>query len=270
MDEFQAPAPEPLPEAKRPGFWTRQFNTEPTIRKRVFNVIFGIIAPILALIFDPVVFKGGSCLAPSGLLGEYSMFVYAAIGPGTLWLLVWTIAGTRLSPLSAVFSGVFLIGVMFAGGIGLLILPLSLFGLTMIIGLLGFLPFGTAFIYLRTSYQALHVAREKSLSTPRIIASAACGMILILSLPVLAWQQTTQIISANTDAIADFSNQQDQAEAIERVKTLNRTCLGLCAPQIAAAFMSDSNESTRQITRLESAYFEITGHTTSLRVCSES
>jgi hypothetical protein len=262
---------QPRPEVKRPGFWKRQFNAEPTIRQRVFDVIFGIIAPILALIFDPVVFKGiGNCIAPSALLGGYSVFAYTAIGLGTLWFLVWTIAGTRLSPLSALFSGVFLIGAMFALGIGVLVLPFSLFGLTIIIGLLGFLPFVTALIYLRTSYQALHVAREKSQSTPRIIASAAFGVILILSLPVLAWQQTTKIISANTDAIADFSNQQDQTDAIETLKRLNRTCRGLCAPQIAATFMSASDENTRQITQLESAYFQITGHTTSLRVCSGS
>jgi hypothetical protein len=261
----------PLPPRQRSGFWKRQFGPEATAGQRTFDVLVGVVAPILALIFDPTIFKGsGGCVSPQALLGQYSIFAYTAIGQGTLFFLVWNIAGSSLGRVSALFSGIFLAGALVGTVLGVLILPLSLIGLMICIGILGFLPFLTALIYLRTSIRAMRRARISSQPMPRIIVAILFGILLSIGPPALAWQQVSRIISVNTDTLVSSSDTHIQAEAIEHLQDLNRACLGLCAPQIASAFIVASEANYQQMTFLETAYFEITGHTTSLDTCSGS
>jgi len=40
------------------SFWRRQFGEDRTDAQQVFDVVFGLIAPILCFYFDPIVFKG--------------------------------------------------------------------------------------------------------------------------------------------------------------------------------------------------------------------
>src|SRR5687768_14930118 len=98
MDELETSTPVPQP--RGPGFWKRQFSQQITTGQRTFDVLFGVITPILALAFDPVVFKGSrTCVSPEALLGEFSVFAYTAIGLGTLCFLIWMIAGSSLTRL---------------------------------------------------------------------------------------------------------------------------------------------------------------------------
>jgi hypothetical protein len=42
---------------EKPGFWRRQFSNDVTPAQNIFDVIIGVIAPVLCFIFDPVVFN---------------------------------------------------------------------------------------------------------------------------------------------------------------------------------------------------------------------
>jgi hypothetical protein len=41
------------------GFWKRRFEPPATVSQRWFDFIFGIVAPILCLVFDPAIFRNG-------------------------------------------------------------------------------------------------------------------------------------------------------------------------------------------------------------------
>ena len=40
------------PESFRPGFWQRQFLGPPTAQQIAFDVVFGVVGPVLCFIFD--------------------------------------------------------------------------------------------------------------------------------------------------------------------------------------------------------------------------
>src|SRR6059036_1217018 len=42
----------------RPRFWKRQFLGPATTPQIIFDVVFGIVGPVLCFVFDPVVFRG--------------------------------------------------------------------------------------------------------------------------------------------------------------------------------------------------------------------
>jgi hypothetical protein len=55
------------------GFWRRQFMPPTTKRQKIFDVLFGVIAPVLCFVFDPIVFKG---TFDEGLLRDYQSYAY--------------------------------------------------------------------------------------------------------------------------------------------------------------------------------------------------
>src|ERR1051326_927378 len=49
----------------RERFWSRQFSTTITSRQKIFDLVVGVVIPILLVIFDPVVFRStGACVGP--------------------------------------------------------------------------------------------------------------------------------------------------------------------------------------------------------------
>lgn len=44
---------------ERPRFFKRQFASQRTEAQDAFDITFGIVLPILVLVADPIVFKGG-------------------------------------------------------------------------------------------------------------------------------------------------------------------------------------------------------------------
>src|SRR5882672_8266616 len=56
------------------GFWRRQFAENCTEPQLVFDVVFGVAAPILCFYFDPIVFKGR--LMGDAVLQPYQLFAY--------------------------------------------------------------------------------------------------------------------------------------------------------------------------------------------------
>jgi len=142
------------------------------------NVAIGMVLPLVCLFFDPIVFKGMS----GGHFSSFRLFAWALIGLSivclaavTFWQIknAWVLAGMG--------------GGMFAGGVaaivlGAYMLPLSIMGLIMIIGFLGFSPFLVGVLYLREGVSAV-LKSMKLAENNGIFLAPVLGMALVAGLP---------------------------------------------------------------------------------------
>lgn len=111
---------------------------------RFFDVLFGILLPIFCLAADPVVFAGWA----------FQPVAVAFIVTEAVILWIWLGLRGRLRKSAIWFAGPLAAGGIFALALGTAMLPLSLLGLLLLIGILGFTPFLTAFCYFRAAAQA--------------------------------------------------------------------------------------------------------------------
>ena len=164
------------------------FRPNDTESQKIFDLIFGIVAPILCLILDPIIFKPGDPCFFDSFLAPYSTFAYAAVGLGIAALLAWMAARRGVKSASPFFAGIFFTGFLFSLSIGIAILPLSLAGLVFAgLGLLGFIPFLTALVYFRNGVQAARDAREEARYLPAVrVALLILGVVFALGLPAYA------------------------------------------------------------------------------------
>ncbi len=189
----QAPPAPPKPE----GFWRRQFSDRPTRPQAIFDLVMGIIAPILCFYFDPVIFRNflTTCRQPDSEItltpAYFAIFAYTLIGLGMVALAIWLIAGPRLGRASAFFAGIFFLGAETALAFAVVMLPYSLIGLVIFIGAFGFTPFFTTFVYLRNGARAWRSARRQEPLKPRswVFAVALTAALVIYAVPaIVQWQ----------------------------------------------------------------------------------
>lgn len=168
-------------------FWQRQFDDAPTEAQRRFDVTFGIVMPVVCLVCDPVVFKGG-LVGGGGLYSEYGLYAYTISALEVVALCAWLFAAGRAGRRPAVLAGMLLAGGLFSLVVGLAILPYSVIGLLfLLIGALGFIPFLTAFVYLRNGWRAAGAVGLAGRGSPGLAATAlACGFLFALGAPAAA------------------------------------------------------------------------------------
>ena len=118
------------------GFWKRQFHLPATGAQLWFDVFFGMAVPLVCLYFDPTVFRSGSA-GDTGVLVPFRIFGYAEISLSIVALAYFLF--TRRA--SSVLSGVLLGSAIFSFLLGFAMLPLTIMGLVLLIGVLGFAPF---------------------------------------------------------------------------------------------------------------------------------
>jgi len=162
------------------------FRPNDTKAQKVFDIIFGIVAPILCIAFDPGVLRApeNACANTGSILTDYTTFAYTAIGLGVFALIVWMAAGSQFKNTSPFFAGILFAGFAFSLLVGMAILPISLIGLLLMgLGLLGFIPFLTALVYLRNGIKALRLARESTTPTAIRITVAVIGAAIVLGIP---------------------------------------------------------------------------------------
>ena len=196
-------------------FWRRQFGEDRTDAQQVFDVVFGLIAPILCFYFDPIVFKGS--FVQQSTIQSYQLFAYGVTAVEVSVLAVWLLFGARLGGWSRPVGGVLISGAVFSAAIGVLILPLSIIGLILVIGIFGFIPFITAFVYLRVGWRAL---KSEESTTPASWAKALLiGAILSLGIPALLSLYVSRTASRSVEVILHGSPQQAQV-ALARLRKL--------------------------------------------------
>jgi hypothetical protein len=134
------------------SFWQRQFQVEPTQKQRHFDTTFGIVLPIICFFFDPIVFRDGG-FGPA-LAGDFKPFAYLLSFVSIMMLLAFKLWGEKLKWLNGLLSGLFAAGAAVSMIVGMLLFPFSVMGLVIFIGILGFTPLFTAFVYWRNAVRA--------------------------------------------------------------------------------------------------------------------
>ena len=165
------------------GFWRRQFEGAPTPAQRKFDVAFGVAMPLVCFVCDPIVFKGG-VVDDRGLYQQHQLYAYTISALEMVALCAWlSWAGRR----PAALAGMLFAGAVFALLVGLSILPYSLLGLPFIVGVLGFVPFLTGFVYLRNAWRAAEAVQRARAGSPGLAAVALlCGFCFALGAPAVA------------------------------------------------------------------------------------
>jgi hypothetical protein len=111
--------------------------------------------------------------------------------------LVWRTFRNQLTTFSAPFTGIFFAGGIFSTAIGVAILPMSLYGLLLLIGVLGFTPFVTAFVYFRSGVRAMKDQVNNSTYDFRFM-TAALAALFIIAFSVLGSMYLQEVMPRST------------------------------------------------------------------------
>jgi len=240
------------PLASQQGFWRRQFAPQQTRKQLIFDMVFGVHAPVLCFIADPIVFK--SMLFPPALYPDYQFFVYLVTLLQVPLLAIWLLYGARLKSAGLIVGGALMAGAFFSFLIGVVILPFSLLGLLWLIGVFGFTPFLTAFVYLRNSVRAMR-AQPKGLSVPCGFVLATIAAVYVIGLPAIVSAGTDRVATVWTSEVL-YGDEEAAGNAAQRLswlpvvpdKSLN---------QLFWAYEREHNADRQRV--LASHYREITG-----------
>ena len=245
-------------EPEKSSFWRRQFAETGTEVQVVFDFVFCLVAPILCFYFDPVVFKGG--IGGKAMLQSFQLFAYGVTAVEVTLFVVWTLAGARLGAWSRLIGGTLICGAVFSAAIGLAILPYTLIGLIIIIGVFGFVPFLTAFAYLRVGWRAVKSQANTPASSPMV--PLLVGAILSLALPALVSVYVSRTTTNSINAIL-FGNPQQAGLAVGHLRWLP------FIPQqdldaLVNAYSVEKDPARRE--RLKNYYQALTGESPDLRL----
>lgn len=163
------------------GFWKRQFAQEPTTKQRVYDWVFGVLLPIACVAADPIIFRT-TWFGGTSYLGTFRPFAYLLSAVSIMAMVAWLLWGYRLRGLAAPIAGLFFLGSAISLVVGLILFPLSMVGLIVVIGALGFTPFISSLIYLRNGVRAYHSAK-RSMDPDFAWRAAMLGGIFSLIVP---------------------------------------------------------------------------------------
>jgi hypothetical protein len=144
----------------------------PAAHMRVtFDFIFGFLFPLLCVISDYIfrlgIFKPDGVL--EGIFWKYSIYCYTEIIIGIIALGYFLF----FSRASAVLAGVLLASGIFSLCLGIAMLPISLIGLLVGIGIFGFTPFVSSFVFFRNARRCWsRLLQHSPQKPPRFFAAA--------------------------------------------------------------------------------------------------
>jgi hypothetical protein len=245
-----------LRHGKRAAFWRRQFHSETTTPQIVFDVLMGAVAPVLCFLFDPIVFTArfGAPLFP-----DYQTFAYVLSAAQVFLLCVWLVLPPENHVGRGMIAGGLMGGAIFCLATGVILAPFSLLGLMFGIGIFGFTPFVTAFVYIRNSIRASRIAPTRP-SFETGIASIA-GFLFALALPLAL---SLAIHSAASNAVNDViqGDAQRAKFAAQRLIPL-RYVAEAELNRISEAYLAEQNPEKRE--QLRMLYQQITGEDLEVR-----
>jgi hypothetical protein len=243
--------------AGKESFWRRQFSSTITTPQLTYDVLFGILLPILCFIFDPAIFTNDGFGLVIFSIAQYKWFVYLFSALSIISLSVWLLAyraGTSAGGIVAgLVAGILLAGAAASFVIGCIILPLSLIGLMVLIGVLGFTPFFTAFVYLRNGVRALKLA-ESNARQPTLVGSLLSGALLVIALSYVAHTGLNRMVA---QAVNDLTKDDPQVvdAAVRRLKWVGWS---VDMDHLVWAYSKEQDQTRKQ--NLARAYKEITGN----------
>jgi hypothetical protein len=223
------------------SFWGKQIPPRPTAGQIAFDLAFGIALPVICLYFDPFVLQAD---IGEPLLGRYAVSARVAISLGLLSLSAWMLI--RWPP--ALMAGLLAGGAIFATLLGLVLLPFSIMGLLMFIGVLGFSPFVTAFVFWRNAVAAYRRTHQSRING-RVLIPVAVGLALYCAGPcAMQWYVTRAVEMVKSHHLA---------EAAQGLSVLKRFGVFANYDLLVFAYRAEKDAERRQ--RLAEAYKELTG-----------
>lgn len=243
----------------RQGFWQCQFGSKVTRPQIVFDIAFGIVAPILCFAFDPVVFRGGIGGAP--LFPDLKIYVYLFSGLEVVMLSFWLLARAGSQLWNDLSGAVLLVGGIFCLAAGLILLPFSLLGLMFGVGVFGFTPFLTGIVYLRNGVRALRSPRSDMRAFSRA-AIILLGSLVAIGAPLLLGIAIHRTVESSVDEIVHGDTPHAVAAA-HRISPL-KYFVGAESNQIVTAYQEASEPARKQL--LKNCYQEITGEDIEVRI----
>ena len=243
----------------KPGFWRRQFAPQVTWPQVSFDIVFGIVGPILCFTFDPIVFRGSFGDRP--LLGDYKIYVYFFSGLQIIMLSLWLLAGAGFQFWNELVGAGLFLGGMFCLAIGVVLLPFSLVGLMLGIGIFGFTPFLTGIVYLRNGVRALRSPRTDISIFTRAV-TFLLGSLVVIGAPLLLGLAIHQAVESSVDEIV-HGDAPHASAAAHRIWPL-RYFVGVESNKIVTAYQEASDPARKQL--LKDCYQEITGEDIEVRM----
>lgn len=168
----------PAPKQK---FLARQFSSVPTLSQRKFDWYFGVGLPIVCIAADPIVFRSWTPRG-DGMLSEYTIFCYALSSVSILAMTAWLLWGSKLGEIRPFLSGLFLVAAAASTVVGIYIFPFSVIGSIVLIGVLGFTPLFSGFVFLRNSFRALESSAE-DMPLRYVVRAAMLAVVFSLVVP---------------------------------------------------------------------------------------
>jgi hypothetical protein len=243
----------------RPGFWHRQFGPQVTTPQIIFDIAFGIVGPILCFAFDPVVFRGG--IAGGPLAAEYKVYVYLFSGLEILMLSFWLVGRKGFQRCNDLLGIMLVVAGIFCLAVGLGLMPFSLMGLIIGLGLFGFIPFLTAIVYLRNGARALQDPRADTNILSRVL-TFVLGAGFVIGAPLLLGFAIHQFVQSSIDEIVHGDASRASAAA-HRVAPLGYF-VGVESNEVVTAYMQATDPARKQL--LRNCYQEITGEDIEVRI----
>ncbi len=173
-----------------PKFWRRQFGRTVTSAQRKFDWYFGFLFPLVCIYFDPFVFTSWN--HDNAIFAAYQPFAYALSAASIMGLAAWILFGERLKWIAAPLAGLFFAAAVVSLFIGVVLLPFSLIGLVVLIGMLGFTPLFTSFVFGRNAVRALRFS-SAVFDRKTLVYVAVLGALIGLTVPAVVNQQITAL-----------------------------------------------------------------------------
>ena len=247
--------------APKLGFWRRQFAPIPTKAQDTFDSIFAVVLPIACVVADPIVFKAVMPgLRGHAILADYQLVAYLVTTFEIGLFLTWQTFRLRLRPYAPAFAGFFFAATFFSIAIGLALLPYSIVGLIVIMGALGFIPFLTAFVFLRNAIRAMRI-QVTAASLQLRFALAVTSAVLVLALPIFINMTVENAVGSTVNSMIDGDETQAQLAALRLRKF--QFVPSKFTEQIAEAYLHEGNAVKRST--FNAVYRDITGEDLEVR-----
>lgn len=228
------------------GFWKCQYALNATVPQIVFDIFFGAILPVVCLLMDPGIFRGNG-LPGTSRLAHFGLFAYLEIALCIAALIFYLV--TRRS--SRFLAGMLYAGMLFSLAVGIMILPLTIVGVFMLIGVLGLTPFLTGFVFQRNARRCWRRSSRKSSPTAIFVAAFAAAMTMFAPLAI-----QFEAVKITDNAMLRLRTGTDE-EASRAIHTLKMACVVVDTDRLAMAYGNTDDKKVRE--RLSRAFHELTG-----------
>jgi hypothetical protein len=244
---------------RKSHFWKRQFSPQTTQSQVIFDIVFGIVGPMLCFAFDPIVFRGGFGGGP--LFADYKVYVYLFSGLQIMMLSFWLLARAGMQFRNELVGTGLVLGGTFCLIVGIILAPFSLMGLMFGIGIFGFMPFLTGIVYLRNGVRSFQSPRkDPSSSTRGVIVNL--GFVVVLGAPLSLGLAIHRAVESSVDEIV-YGDAPQASAAAHRIEPL-KYFVGLESNRIVSAYQLASDPARKRL--LKNCYQEITGEDIEARI----